>query len=193
MDEGKLDKQQIVQEAMTLLREDGIAKLSMRKLAARLNIRAPTLYWYFPDRSAILRQVIIELLQGTMARVPECTTWQEWLCEFGRALWHTNRIAPFAPLLLQSGEINDRSVIAFAVDALLEQSRRFAVSRTLFLRAHSDINAYVIGYAVFWHSGATEQLSQLFDFERAVIDGVQMIVDGWSRRAGEMQRNETAA
>lgn len=184
MEDTKLDKRQIVREAIMLLREDGIDKLSMRKLAARLDIRAPTLYWYFPDRSSILRQVIIQLLQEVIEQVPNCDTWQEWLYEFGQSLWRINRDAPFATLLLQSAEVNDATVVDLALKTLRRRSRLFGVDERIFLRAHSDINALTTGYAVFWHARVTDQLSGLFDVNQAVADGLRLIVQGWENRMG---------
>lgn len=185
MDPIKLDKRQIVREALLLLREDGIEKLSMRKLAARLHIRAPTLYWYFPDRAAILRQVINELLEEAVGRVPACATWQDWLMKFGQSLWRTNCEAPYATLLLQSAELNDATVINVAVKTLREKAGEFGANEAIFLRAHSDLNAFVTGYAVFWHAGVTDKLAGLFDVERAVLEGIDMIVRHWANAASE--------
>lgn len=185
MDEGKLDKDQIVAEARKLLLEDGIEKLSMRKLAARLGIRAPTLYWYFPDRSSILRQMITELLREALSGVPQCDNWQDWLYEFGLSIWRTNRDAPFAPLLLQSAELNDETVIGEAMATLREQSHEFDVDENIFLRAHSDINAYTLGYSVFQHAKRAETLTSLFDMDDAVAEGLRMIVNYWGAKAAE--------
>lgn len=186
MDETKLDKRQIVCEALLLLREDGIEKLSMRKLAARLGIRAPTLYWYFPDRAAILRQVINELLEEAVDRVPMCATWQEWLREFGRSLWQTNCEAPYATLLLQSAELNDATVVNAAIATLRKKAAEFGAEEVIFLRAHSDLNAFVTGYAVFWHSRVTDKLAGLVDVERAVLEGIDMIVRHWANLGSEV-------
>lgn len=106
-----LDKGQIVAEVLLLLREGGIEKLSMRKLAARLNIRAPTLYWYFPDRSSILRAVIRTLQRESFARNPESDIWQEWLRGLALSFWQNNCETPYVNLLLQSAELNDESVV----------------------------------------------------------------------------------
>ncbi|MCB2078307.1 MAG: TetR family transcriptional regulator [Novosphingobium sp.] len=183
MDETKLDKRQIVMEARKLLLEDGIGKLSMRKLASRLDIRAPTLYWYFPDRAAILREMILEMLREAVERVPSCDSWEEWLYEFGLSIWHTNSNTPFAPLLLQSNELNDVSVIDAATATLRERSLQFNVDETVFLRAHSDINALTAGYSVFHHAQMSKSLSAFLDMDQAVDEGIRMIVDYWSLKA----------
>ena len=46
-------KAEILDAAWTLLREHGVAALSLRELAGRVGLRAPSLYQYFPSKDAI--------------------------------------------------------------------------------------------------------------------------------------------
>lgn len=45
----------IVDEAIALVREDGVEALSMRALASRVGVTAPALYAHFTNRDALLR------------------------------------------------------------------------------------------------------------------------------------------
>jgi AcrR family transcriptional regulator len=184
MEETKLDRETIVHTALQLMRDDGIDGFSMRKLGAQLNIRAPTLYWYFSDRSAILRAVINTLLAETVHSVSDCATWQEWLQRFGHALWITSRDTPVVTMLLQSSEINDTEVFDFAIAMLDRQMERFGVNRDIYLGAHSDIQAYVLGWAVFQHAGVVGRISEMLDVEASVRNGISNIVNAWSAKAG---------
>ncbi|WP_395361706.1 TetR/AcrR family transcriptional regulator [Streptomyces sp. YH02] len=49
-----LDRDRIVATAMRMLDEEGLAKLSMRKLAAELNVTAMSLYWYVDTKDDII-------------------------------------------------------------------------------------------------------------------------------------------
>tara|TARA_R110002124_G_scaffold63350_38_gene173393 strand:+ start:1296 stop:1946 length:651 start_codon:yes stop_codon:yes gene_type:complete len=49
-----IDHDRIVEEALLLLNEVGIDKLSTRKLADRLGVQQPALYWHFKNKSALL-------------------------------------------------------------------------------------------------------------------------------------------
>ncbi len=64
--------------ALQLLREEGSAGFSLRRLAARLGVSGPSLYNYFPDKQALL-QALAELALGA----PDATTlkggWQQRL------------------------------------------------------------------------------------------------------------------
>lgn len=187
MEDTKLDRAQIVLTTVRLLQEEGIDAFSMRKLAARLDIRAPTLYWYFPDRSAILSEVIKVLLVDTMNSVGKHPTWQEWLRAFGLALWRTNCETPFVTMLLQSAELNDSEVFKIALEMLDTALRQYPVDHALALRAHSDIQALVLGWAVFHHAGVAERIQPMFDVSLAVTEGIEGIIRIWEIRMAERQ------
>jgi len=57
-----MDRDGIVDEALLLLNEVGIDKLSTRKLAERLGVQQPALYWHFANKSALLDAVNSEML-----------------------------------------------------------------------------------------------------------------------------------
>ena len=57
-DAARLTKAKIVAAAMALLNDEGLDGVSLRKLAGRLGVRAPSLYWHFPDKDALLAAVL---------------------------------------------------------------------------------------------------------------------------------------
>src|SRR3954470_12840581 len=57
-----IDRGRIVEEALLLLNEVGIDKLTTRKLAERLGVQQPALYWHFKNKSALLDAVNGEML-----------------------------------------------------------------------------------------------------------------------------------
>lgn len=183
MQDVKLDRKLIVETALQIMMTDGIDGLSMRKLGARLNVRAPTLYWYFPDRASILHEVIQSSLIETIQRVAPATTWQQWLQSFGRELWATNRKLPFVTILLQSSELNDQELFGTAVRLLETNLQKFGVDRQIYLRAHSDIQALVLGWAVYLQAGVVDRVQEIFDVDTAVIEAIDGIVTTWERRA----------
>ena len=54
-------------EARRLLEEEGAATLTMRRLAERVGIRAPSLYKHFPDKAALEAAVIATGLEDAAA------------------------------------------------------------------------------------------------------------------------------
>ncbi|KUF06495.1 TetR/AcrR family transcriptional regulator [Leucobacter sp. G161] len=57
----KLDHDLIVDEAMRMIEADGEAGLSMRSLAAGLNVTPMALYRYFADRDALLLALVVRV------------------------------------------------------------------------------------------------------------------------------------
>ncbi|MFG2933220.1 TetR/AcrR family transcriptional regulator [Streptomyces achromogenes] len=56
---------EIVTAARELLEESGPAQLTMRTLADRLGIKAPSLYKHFPDKHAVEVELVAQLLTET--------------------------------------------------------------------------------------------------------------------------------
>ncbi|MDQ1194654.1 TetR/AcrR family transcriptional regulator C-terminal domain-containing protein [Agrobacterium sp. SORGH_AS 787] len=57
-----IGRERIVDEALLLLNEVGIDKLSTRKLAERLGVQQPALYWHFRNKSELLDAINSEML-----------------------------------------------------------------------------------------------------------------------------------
>ncbi|MFC4068930.1 TetR/AcrR family transcriptional regulator C-terminal domain-containing protein [Actinoplanes subglobosus] len=77
-----LDRQRIIAEAVALLDTDGLDGVTTRKLAARLGVQSPTLYWHVPNKAALVTAIADAILDqefAEMAPPPPEQPWQEWL------------------------------------------------------------------------------------------------------------------
>lgn len=73
-----IGRDRIVAEALQLLNEVGIDKLSTRKLAERLGVQQPALYWHFRNKSELLDAINSEmLLRYHSERLPK--PGQDWV------------------------------------------------------------------------------------------------------------------
>ena len=84
-----VNRQQIVAAALDLLDENGLAGLTLRQLASRLGIRAPTLYWHVRDKRELLDLVAAAILDEALAawREPQPgQPWPDWLAAVIRSL-----------------------------------------------------------------------------------------------------------
>ena len=61
-------RREILDAAWALVREEGLAALTMRELAARVGLRAPSLYGYFPSKHAIYDAMFGEANRELVAR-----------------------------------------------------------------------------------------------------------------------------
>lgn len=77
-----LDRQRIVAEAVALLDADGLDGVTTRKLAARLGVQSPTLYWHMPNKAALVTAIADAILDqefGDMSPPEPDQRWQDWL------------------------------------------------------------------------------------------------------------------
>ncbi|MEV5414529.1 TetR/AcrR family transcriptional regulator C-terminal domain-containing protein [Thermopolyspora sp. NPDC052614] len=82
MPELALDKRRIVAEAVALLDAEGLDGVTTRKLAARLGVRSPTLYWHIPNKAALVTAIAEQILEQQFPELeppgPD-ERWQDWL------------------------------------------------------------------------------------------------------------------
>jgi TetR/AcrR family tetracycline transcriptional repressor len=61
----------IVSTALELIDERGLDALSLRQLASRLGVQAPTLYWHVASKAALLDAVSDAIMDEALAALPE--------------------------------------------------------------------------------------------------------------------------
>ncbi|QAY72567.1 TetR family transcriptional regulator [Agromyces protaetiae] len=77
-----LDRQQIVDEALRLLDDEGLDALSLRTLASRLGVRAPTLYWHVKSKAELLDALADAIMDEAIGALPQAASadgWAGWL------------------------------------------------------------------------------------------------------------------
>jgi len=84
----KLERAAIVGEALALLDDVGFDAVSTRRLAKRLGVEQPSLYWHFPRKAALLSAMAeAALAPHATAPLPEPSDdWREWFLENARSL-----------------------------------------------------------------------------------------------------------
>ncbi|MEE1929613.1 TetR/AcrR family transcriptional regulator [Streptomyces sp. TRM 70351] len=86
----------VVQAAVELADEEGLAALSMRKVAARLGVGTMSLYRYVPGKGELL-DLMLDHVQGPLDHVPEGfgTDWRITLEAVARGSWHLYTTHPW--------------------------------------------------------------------------------------------------
>ncbi|MGI6247302.1 MAG: TetR/AcrR family transcriptional regulator C-terminal domain-containing protein [Pseudochelatococcus sp.] len=72
-----IQRSKIVAEALDLLDAEGIDGLTMRRLAQRLQIQAPSLYWHFPSKQALLDGMSDALMESVARDVDSAASYEE--------------------------------------------------------------------------------------------------------------------
>jgi AcrR family transcriptional regulator len=81
-----LTRDQITKMAMTTLDEEGLAGLSIRKLAAKLGAGATSLYWHIPTKDDLIDLLIDEIWGEIDVPDPSLAGWRNGALLFGHSL-----------------------------------------------------------------------------------------------------------
>jgi len=88
----KVNREIVVQAGLKLLNEVGLEQLTLRRLAKELRIQAPSLYWHFKSKEALIDAVAtLVLAEGAPGLVPSksANDWKTWVNAFGIGLRQT--------------------------------------------------------------------------------------------------------
>ena len=142
-----MDRERIVDEALALLNEVGIDKLSTRKLAERLGVQQPALYWHFKNKSALLDAVNSAMLARYHTNRPQPgQDWVEFTYTNARSIRSTLLAVRDGARLTagtrpSTAEFADtEAVLQLYVDAGFSASEAFGIA--------ISITRYVVGYVL---------------------------------------------
>lgn len=72
----KIQREQVIQTALQLLNQEGLEGLTMRKLAQALHIQAPSLYWHFQNKQALIDGMADALVEKVACTLSTTQTWE---------------------------------------------------------------------------------------------------------------------
>ncbi|GGC01188.1 hypothetical protein GCM10011494_19710 [Novosphingobium endophyticum] len=140
----RLEKAGIVESAIGLLNDDGYEALTLRKLAARLGVQAPALYWHFADRAALLEAMVTEL-QDRVPVAPVPMTRGEtgdWILARGIAFRQILHAIRDSVRLFAEATINPTMDVQFT--EMLSRIEGLDRRQVVYLAA--VLNSYVLGW-----------------------------------------------
>ncbi len=153
-----LTSERIVDAAFTVLDREGYEKLSMRQVAAELDVAVSALYVHVTNKDELLRLMYNRMFDGLELPEPDPERWQEQVKEFargGRARLTRHRDMarvsmghmPFTPELLphierllglfRAGRLPDR-VVAIAGDLLSTYMEGFTLEEDMWQERYRD-------------------------------------------------------
>jgi TetR/AcrR family transcriptional regulator, tetracycline repressor protein len=151
----------VVDAALALLSEGGLDAVSFRRIAAKLGVSGPTLYWHVDNKRQLMDLMAEELVRrnGRAYDGPEPgQPWWEWLRADARRMFDALVATRDAPRVLAGNRPTADSfdgiehVLGVLVQAGLTPGE---AQQTLFA-----IGAYVIGSATEWQAEAERTVAQ---------------------------------
>ena len=144
-----LDRDQVVSEAVALLDADGLDGVTTRKLATRLGVQSPTLYWHVPNKAALVTAIADAILADLVEDLSEPTpeqTWQDWLTGLARGLRRALLAHPDGARVISAAQLSA------AMNALSERAMSALVAAGVPLRQARVITLaterFTVGYVL---------------------------------------------
>ncbi|MEW9701773.1 TetR/AcrR family transcriptional regulator C-terminal domain-containing protein [Paenibacillus sp. SI8] len=73
----QINRELVVQSALTIMGETGVEGITMRKLAASLNVQPGALYWHFKNKQALLAELANIIMAEVLAERTKTANWQD--------------------------------------------------------------------------------------------------------------------
>jgi TetR/AcrR family transcriptional regulator, tetracycline repressor protein len=143
-----LERAQIVRTALGLLHEVGYSGLTLRKLAARLNVKASALYWHFENKQdlidAMAHDIMVEEYKET--NLTAVGSWQELLRQVGRTNYRALLRYRDASAVLGHANMAQSDLLD-GVEFVLTTLRAHGLSNTQALQSFFTVIRYTVGCA----------------------------------------------
>jgi TetR/AcrR family transcriptional regulator, tetracycline repressor protein len=177
----RLSRDLIIDEAIRLLSEEGLDGVSLRRLGARLGVRAPSLYWHVPDKNALLAAMMERIFLACLDSVPDHHHWRDWMQAFALGLWHTqDGVRDFGRLLI--GTPLPEAQISRTEERLRQRLAALDIPVAEALRIQGSVQVLVTGWSIFAHTPYSAALSRRMDFRARALHDLGLLLDGEARR-----------
>ena len=178
MADKKLTRDSIAAAALALLNEAGLDQLSLRKLAARLEVKAPSLYWHVADKNALLALLAESVFVDCLAHVPDSPDWRAWLRGFGLELWRAQRnTRDVGRLILITAQ--DETVLARMEEAIITPLMKLGLSAAQAVSMQGSVQALVTGWTTFAQGPNGDYIAAHTPIDVAFMQGLNALLKGF--------------
>jgi len=176
----KLTKEQIVDEAIALLYEQGLKQVTLRNLANRLDMKAPSLFWYIKSKDELLTLIDETIFRQCVESIPTCNTWQEWMHAYGIAIWEAQSKAPDIPNLITQVNLSDETRETL-FQLIHDKLSMYGLDMVIAMKIQGSVQALITGWTVLTNArNAERRLEKEFSPDKEDIsDALDVLISGW--------------
>ncbi|MDF3306078.1 TetR/AcrR family transcriptional regulator C-terminal domain-containing protein [Rhodococcus sp. T2V] len=150
----QLRRGDVLDGAMAILDEFGLADLTMRRLATALGVQPGALYWHFPNKQTLLGALADKILEDVDAPV----TVPGWDAEFTE-LAHRLRTALLAHR--DGAELVSATYASRMTNSRVRESFAAVGLRSGLSREHAELSSYSLLYYVLGHTVDEQSRAQM--------------------------------
>lgn len=145
-----LDRQSILQQAFAALNEAGLEKLTLRRLATRLNVQAPAIYWHFHNKQDLLDEMATQVMRGLaeqLSALDAVENWQDWCIQFSERLRGTLLAYRDGARMFSGTYLTDASLYA-AMESNLRRLVKSSFTLRQAVMALTSLYSYTVGFVI---------------------------------------------
>lgn len=146
----RLSREIIVQAALDLLNEAGIDSLTVRALAGRLGVQAPTLYWHVKNKQELLDEMGTEVwrkIAGELDALDADCSWRESMHAFADITRRTFLEYRDGAKVFSGTYLTDSALLERQQAALARMTAEgFSLADAI--RAYSLLYAFTVGFCI---------------------------------------------
>jgi len=172
-----LNPDRIVSEALALLAEEGLDKVTLRKLAARLDVQAMSLYWHLENKDELYRRMSHAVFADCLNSIPECASWQMWLKAFGLELWRAQHEVRDAARLI-FGARQSGAALQELAEQIVAPLMAFGIDAGSAMKMQSSVQAMMTGWTGFDQSFG-EELEHIVPVKATMEGSLDALIAGW--------------
>lgn len=210
-----LERAVILQAALQLLDQSGLDGLTMRRLADALGVKAPSIYWHYPGKPALLVDMVEALLAPVATDLPPDLGYREVLRRVATDL-RRGLLAHRDGALLLSGRFHTTPDRLRLSEIVLGAMMRKGIPAAVAAAASFSLFNYVLGFVVdeqalardahgnfnvlrslpvataTQYPAATAALANFADADRKALfdDGIAILLAGLERSSKEDEQVE---
>jgi AcrR family transcriptional regulator len=145
-----ITRDRIVAAALDLLDEKGMEGITVRALAARLEVQAPALYWHLRNKQELLDEmatVVMRRVTETLSALPPGETWRDDLATYARVLRAEYLRHRDGARMFSGTRLSDPDVVK-AKEAWLARLTEAGFSLAAADDALDIVTAFVVGFVI---------------------------------------------
>lgn len=161
-------QQRIVAAALELLKEDGLNNLSLRKLATKIDMQAPALYWHFQNKEVLvdyMAEAILEKEFKDLKPRQENETWQDWLINHMIRLRRAMLAYPDGARVVAGAHLYPAITLARSLECGLISLTSAGVSLKTARQLMTTATTYTFGYVIEEQAAPTAEQMAEFDLD----------------------------
>jgi TetR/AcrR family tetracycline transcriptional repressor len=144
-----LDRKAVVASALELLGEVGLEGLTLRRLADKLKVQAPAIYWHFKHKQDLLDEMATTVLrtQSRLLRAESKMRWDTWSLYYGKAMRRMLLQYRDGARMVSGTRVTDDSIYA-SMQASIQRLLNSGFTSYQSLVALATIYSYVVGFVI---------------------------------------------